>query len=110
MKMINDNEIEKKRKPTEWMDPHFYKISTAENWPKTNLESGKIVKKIKIFQLNFIKIIFTLQLKNYLEEIYGVNSMAEGMKQNAKEWLRHQMEEWMRMKVANINGGKGRWK
>jgi hypothetical protein len=45
-------------------------------------------------------------LEEYLEEIYGFDLMTE-IKENAKEWLRQQMEEWMRRKMANINGGKG---
>jgi hypothetical protein len=47
-------------------------------------------------------------LEEYLEDIYEFNLIAEGMKENAKEWLRYQMDTWMAGKMANaINGGEG---
>jgi hypothetical protein len=41
-------------------------------------------------------------LEEYLDKIYAFDLKTE-VKENAKKWLRHQMEKWL----ANINRGKG---
>jgi hypothetical protein len=42
---LTENNNQYRMEPAKWMDPHFYEISSAENWPKINLENSKIVKK-----------------------------------------------------------------